>query len=303
LFTEKKETDSHRAIVLLPKSTKMKILAYLTIALLITEGCNNKQEQQIKSLTAEDSTLMREGGKKDSTILAYVKSMNDIQDNLDSIKAAEKILSVGAFGSEHHPNAVEDIRNINAQLLRYHKEIYSLENKLRSLDSKNKEIQKMEGHLAQELAEKDSGIAVLQKKIVGMNDSLRTVMQQFNDSMVVINNQKNQISDMTTEIHTVYYAVGTVKEFKKNGVITREGGFAGIGRNTEMKQDFNTQYFTQEDMTKLSIIPLNSKFEKVITKHPSTSYSVTNNSKADSLIIKDPASFWSTSKYLVVVVK
>ena len=281
----------------------MKKLAYLTISLLIIEGCDSKQEQQIRSLTTQDSALMRESGKKDSAILAYVKSMNDIQDNLDSIKAAEKILSIGAFGSEHKPNAVEDIRNINAQLLRYHREIYSLENRLRALDSKNKEIQKMEGHLAQELAEKDSGIAVLQKKLVGMNDSLRTVMQQFNDSMIVINNQKSKISDMTTEIHTVYYAIGTVKEFKKHGVISREGGFAGIGRNTEMKPDFNTAYFTKEDMTKLNVIPLNSKFEKVITTHPSDSYSVTHNSKADSLIIKDPASFWSTSKYLVVVVK
>jgi len=246
---------------------------------------------------------MRESGKKDSTILAYVKSMNDIQDNLDSIKASEKILSVGAFGSEHKTNAVEDIRNINAQLLRYHKEIYSLEKKLRSIDSKNKEIQKMETHLAQELAEKDSGIAVLQKKLVSMNDSLRTVMDQFNDSMVVINRQKSTISDMTTQIHTVYYAIGTVKEFKKNGVITREGGFAGIGRNTEMKQDFNTNYFTSDDMTKLNILPLNSKFEKLVTTHPKASYTITNNSKSDSLIIKDPVLFWSTSKYLVVVVK
>ncbi len=281
----------------------MKTLAYLAIAVLIIEGCNNKQEQQIKSLSAQDSTLMRESGKKDSTILAYVKSMNDIQDNLDSIKASEKILSIGAFGSETKPNAVQDLKNINAQLLRYHKEIYSLENKLRSIDSKNKEIQKMETHLAQELAEKDSGIAVLQKRIAGMNDSLRTVMDQFNDSMVVINRQKGTINNMTTEIHTVYYAIGTVKEFKKNGVITREGGLAGIGRSTEMKQDFNTNYFTKDDMTKLNVLPLNSKFEKIVTNHPKESYIITNNAKADSLIIKDPVAFWSASKYLVVVVK
>ncbi|HXP48584.1 MAG TPA: hypothetical protein VN922_01455 [Bacteroidia bacterium] len=281
----------------------MKTLAYLAMAVLIIEGCNTKQAQQIKSLSTEDSTLMRESGKKDSTILAYVKSMNDIQDNLDSIKASEKILSVGAFGSENKHTAVQDIRNINAQLLKYHREIYTLEKKLRSIDSKNKEIQKMETHLAQELAEKDSGIAVLQKRLAGMNDSLRTVINQFNDSMVVINRQKSAISDMTTQIHTVYYAIGTIKEFKKNGVITREGGFAGIGRNTEMKQDFNANYFAKDDMTKLNILPLNSKFEKLVTTHPKASYMVTNNSKADSLIIKDPVLFWSVSKYLVVVVK
>jgi hypothetical protein len=281
----------------------MKTLAYITLAILVMEGCNTKQQQQIKDLSYQDSTLMQESGKKDSTIIAYVKSMNEIQDNLDSIKAAEKILSVNSMGGEHKHNAIEDIRSINAQLLKYHKEIYALEKRLRSIDSKNKEIEKMEGHLAQELAEKDSGIAVLQKRLLDKNDSLRTVMQQFNDSMVVINRQKGTISDMTTEIHTVYYAVGTSKEFKENGVLTKEGGFAGIGRSTELKPNFNTTYFTKDDMTKLSVLPLNSRFKKVITTHPPDSYSVTNNAKADSLIIKDPVAFWSTSKYLVVEVK
>ena len=76
-----------------------------------------------------------------------------------------------------------------------------------------------------------------------------------------------------------------------------------IGRSTEMKQNFNVGYFTKDDMTKLQVIPLNSKFEKVVTNHPTNSYQVTNNSKSDSLIIKDPEAFWSSSKYLIVVVK
>ena len=85
----------------------------------------------------------------------------------------------------------------------------------------------MQAHIAQELAEKDSGIAVLQSELAEKNDTLRTMMKEFNDSLVVINRQRGTISNMTTEMHTVYYAVGTVKEFKKKGVITRSGGFAG----------------------------------------------------------------------------
>ncbi len=281
----------------------MKTLAYISIATLIVSGCNNKQEQQIKTLSTQDSTLMREGGKKDSTILAYVKSMNDIQDNLDSIKSAEKILSMNTNGFENRKNAVEDIRSINNQLLKYHREIYALENKLRKIDSENKEIKKMENHLSQELAEKDSGIAVLQKQLAGKNDSLRNIIHQFNDSMVVIGNQNGKISRMTTEMHTIYYAVGTTKDFKKSGVITKEGGFVGIGRTAAVNPNVNTSYFTKADMTNLNVIPLNNKFEKVITTHPASSYTVTTNHKSDSLIIKDPAAFWSESKYLVVVVK
>jgi len=281
----------------------MKAITYISLAILIFEGCNTKQDQQIKSLSMQDSVLMRSTVMKDSTITAYVKTINDVQDNLDSIKAAEKILSVNSFGSENKRSIVGDIRIINIQLLKYHREIYSLEKKLKLMDSKNKEIQKLEIHLANELAEKDSAIAALQGKLAKMNDSLVTVIEQFNDSMKVINSQNGLIADLTTQINTVYYAVGTTKEFKKNNVITKDGGFIGIGRTSEMKKNFNTEYFAKEDMTKLTIIPLMGKFDKILTNHPGNSYTVTNNHKSDSLVIKSPALFWSISKYLVVVIK
>lgn len=281
----------------------MKALAYLSIAVLIMEGCNTKQDQQIKTLSMQDSALMRSSEMKDSTITAYVKTINEVQDNLDSIKASEKILSINSFGSEHKRDIVGDIRSINIQLLRYHREIYSLEKKLKLVDTKNKEIQKLEIHLSNELAEKDSEIAVLQGLISKSNDSLTAIINQFNDSMKVINSQNGLITDMTTELNTAYYAIGTTKELKEHNVITKNGGFIGIGRTSEMKKNFNTDYFTKEDITKLMVIPLMGKFDKVLTNHPSNSYTVTNNHKSDSIIIKLPVLFWSESKYLVVVIK
>jgi hypothetical protein len=281
----------------------MKTVLYISIAMLIIDGCSNKQAKQIESLTMSDSALMKENTQKDSSIIAYVRAMNEIQDNLDSIKTTEHILSINITGNENKKNIVGDIRAINAQLLKYHHEIYSLEKKLNLVNSKNKEIQKMEAHLSEELTEKDSEIAVLQEQLVKTNDSLKAVVQQFNDSMLVINSLNGEITDMTTELNTVYYSVGTMKEFKKNGVVTKEGGIVGIGRTTEMKKNANTDYFTKADMKKLLVIPLMSKFEKLVTNHPSSSYTVTNNHKSDSLIIKYPGLFWSISKYLVVVVK
>jgi hypothetical protein len=188
-------------------------------------------------------------------------------------------------------------------LIQYHKEIYSLQHRLKSETSQNSEILRMNKHLTQELADRDSGIVVLQQKLSMTNDSLKTVVQQFNDTMVVVNRQKSTIAGMTIVMHTVYYVVGTKKELKKNGVVTNEGGFAGIGRTASMKENFNAACFTNGDMTQVRVIALNKRFDKLVTSHPSDSYVVTNNKKSDSLIIKDAASFWSTSKYLVVVVR
>jgi hypothetical protein len=281
----------------------MKILMYLSIAALILQGCNSKQNEQIKSLSIQDSTLMRETALKDSTIVAYVKTINDVQDNLDSIKIAEKILSVNTFGNESKKNIVADIRSINIQLLKYHREIYSLEKKLKSVDTKNKEIQKLETHLTIELAERDSAIAGLQGKLSKMNDSIVTLNRQFNDSMVVINTQNEEIAYMTNQLNTVYYTMGTIKELKQHNIVSKDGGFIGIGRTTELKKNLNTEYFAVENMQTLKVIKLNSKFEKLLTNHPASSYTVTNNHKSDSIIIKYPVLFWSISKYLVVVIK
>src|ERR1700733_4282259 len=113
----------------------MKILLYISIAAFVLQGCNSKQNEQIKTLSTQDSTLMRDAALKDSTIVAYVKTINDVQDNLDSIKVAENILSVNTFGNESKKNIVSDIRSINVQLLKYHREIYTLEKKLKSVDT------------------------------------------------------------------------------------------------------------------------------------------------------------------------
>jgi len=281
----------------------MKILMYLSIAALALQGCNSKQNEQIKSLSTQDSTLMREAALKDSTIVAYVKTINDVQDNLDSIKVAEKILSVNTFGNESKKNIVSDIRSINVQLLKYHREIYSLEKKLKSVDTKNKEIQKLEIHLTIELAERDSAIAGLQGRLSKMNDSIVTLNRQFNDSMVVINTQNEEIAYMTNQLNTVYYTMGTIKELKEHNIISKDGGFIGIGRTTELKKNLNTEYFAVDNMQTLKVIKLNTRFEKLLTNHPASSYTVTNNHKSDSIIIKYPVLFWSISKYLVVVVK
>ncbi|HCT70119.1 MAG TPA: hypothetical protein DF409_02750, partial [Bacteroidales bacterium] len=64
------------------------------------------------------------------------------------------------------------------------------------------------------------------------------------------------ISEQTEELNTAYYVIGTKKELRDQNIITMEGGFAGIGRNKKMKEDFNQDYFTRVDITQLKSIPV-----------------------------------------------
>ena len=88
-----------------------------------------------------------------------------------------------------------------------------------------------------------------------------------------------------------------------NGVITKEGGFIGLGKNTVLKNDFNKSYFNEIKIDELSELTLGVKTVELITSHPSNSYEMIGSNKVDKFIILDADLFWSNSKYLVLEVK
>jgi hypothetical protein len=284
----------------------MKITACILFASLVFAGCqNSKQERQIKELSSQDSVLLQKTQEKDSTIMAYIHSLNDIEDNINDIKRKENIISMSGKKEGNNSESgsiVADIKGLDALIVKNHKEIIALEKKLQNTNKRDVEIKRMITNLTAELSDKETQIADLEVKLARANDTIRLIVAQFNDSMIVIGRQRMEITAMKTEINSVYYAFGTYKELKKQGVLTKLGTVMGVGGMPTLKQDFNTSYFTSATMNDLHAIPLYAKFQKLVTNHPTDSYKVTGNGKADYFVITDPALFWSTSKYLVIIV-
>ena len=114
---------------------------------------------------------------------------------------------------------------------------------------------------------------------------------------------KKTIDDQTTRLHTAYYTTGTAKELESKKIITKEGGFLGLGKSKKMTPNVNNSAFTNIDITKTSTIPLEAKDAVVLTSHPSDSYTIEHKGKeVSNLVITNPDKFWEASKYLVVVV-
>jgi chromosome segregation ATPase len=284
----------------------MKRYLVILLALPLFFACHNSKDQaEIKDLNGKDSALTVKTNTQDSTIMAYIKSFNDIEDNLDTIKTKAKILTINNGGDAENRQAeiVANIRSIGDLMLKNKKEIAMLEGRLKKSNGQNAELQKMIAHLTEELNEKDAQIASLQSQLAESNGALKDMITKFNDSMQVVAKQKEQITQISNDMNTVYYAVGTMKELKKKGVVSKEGSIVGIGGTAELKQNFDVSYFTKADARNLQGIALYSKFDKVVTNHPSSSYRITGTSKSDSLVITDAKSFWGQSKYLVVIVK
>jgi len=274
-------------------------------------SCN---KQKIKQLELKSDSLTQQANLKDESINEFIKSFNDIQDNLDSIKRKEMIITEQTeLKTELQKKAKdqinEDVNTIYQLLLDTRSKLDDVRKKLGKSNFKVEELEKMVNHLTQQLEEKDREIAALKEELENMNIEITALTmdvgnlkQQNAEKETLIKDQEGVINDKITELNTAYYVVGTKKDLKDNNIITAEGGFIGIGKNKKLKQDFNDKFFTKIDITKTTQIPIPGKKPKIITNHPTESYKISGEGDSAILEIINANSFWKSSKYLVVVI-
>ena len=101
--------------------------------------------------------------------------------------------------------------------------------------------------------------------------------------------------------------VGTYDDLNEAGIVSKSGGFIGIGRRQGTNSEMPLDRFTQIDRTKVTTIPINMKRAVVVSKHPENSYELVmdeNDSKQVSYLrILNPAKFWELTRFLVISTK
>jgi DNA repair exonuclease SbcCD ATPase subunit len=268
-------------------------------------SCNNATDSasspELEALKLENEKLKAESMAKDQSIDEFLQSLNEIEENLNTIKEREKIVRISSASIENQNSKQEqiaaDINMIGQLLLENKNRIASLNKKLKAAGIKSAELEKIIEGLNRKIDEKDSEIASLKEELTIANAALEKLFAEYNQRL-------EELDDKSSKLNTAYYVIGTKKELLEKGVITKEGGFVGIGKTQKLKSDFNKDYFTKIDITSVSSIPLLAKKASVITSHPSSSYSIEGSkSKAEKLSISSPEEFWSTSKYLVIIVE
>ncbi len=276
-------------------------LLILLIATTLFFSCNNDElENRIDDLQQDSLNAINELNGKEEEILTYISSLNEIQENLVEIKEREKLMTTRFDkGNEITPNMkeqiLEDINLINGLLQENKDKMAALSSRLKKSNLKIAELEKMIEMLAVQVQEKDAQIADLQTKLAQANEQIKVLFEEYNLRLEELGEQEDLLN-------TAYYCFGTSKELLANGVITKEGGFIGIGKTQKLADEFNKKYFTQVDITVTNEINLAATKAKVVTNHPSSSYEIKGEKTADRIIIKDPEAFWSASKYLVVIV-
>lgn len=297
-----------------PKAMKRIIFALVIPVMMLAAGCNQTKEE-IAMLKAKNDSLVSVSQVKDSTVADFVSAFNDIQANLDSIKMKEKIISKATEGNSEIKrktrNQINSDINLIYKLQRDNRAmIASLRTKLKNAGAQTVEMERMIDNLNKQVEEKDMQIAQLKDDLTKVNVqvtdlSAKVVDLNANvDNLSTLNKEKEQvIADKTSELNTAYYVMGTTKDLKEKKIVTKEGGFIGLGRTKELIPEIDKKSLTKVDITNLSVIPIMKNKVAILTTHPKDSYRLTGKNQADSLVITNQKEFWSLSKVLVLNVK
>ena len=283
----------------------MKKLFVFVMCMTAMVACNQKKSEPADlRLTQQTDSLNRIIAQKDNEINDMMATMNDIEEGFRAINAAEDRVSVARQGEG--ASAAERIRE-NMQFIRQRMQqnrelINKLRNQLRQSSVKGDELRRTLDNLTQQLEEKDSQLKALQAELEAKNIQIGELTEQVTDLSTDVSNlkeettQKSQtITAQDKQLHTAWFVFGTKKELKEQRII--EDGEV-------LRSNFNQSYFTKIDIRVDKEIKLYSRSAKMLTDHPSSSYTLTQDANKQYVLrITNPEQFWSTSKYLVILVK
>lgn len=274
----------------------------LSVASVAFTSCKNDQEKAVNpladSLAAINGNLSGKLNEKEAALQEFISSFNEIQENLNAIKNKEKIITTSSANGDvksKQGQIKEDIQSIYDLMAKNKNRIGSLTKKLKDSNLKIEGLEKMIENLQNSINQKDDEIADLKTKMEGLNIEL----SNLNTNYKAVEAESATKTDM---LNTAYYAIGTLKELKEKKVISREGGFIGLGKTTKVSSDFNKEYFTKIDIEQALSINIGAKKVKIITTHPEGSYKLVGEKPIEKIEITNAKDFWGASKYLVIVI-
>ncbi|MEO5569879.1 MAG: hypothetical protein ABIT08_17545 [Bacteroidia bacterium] len=278
-------------------------LFFILFSLLLS--CKNYKEE-FAQVSLERDSLIYAADLKDSSLRLFMKAFDEIEANLDTItqkqKALEKdSLQIAEIKTDQRDRINDDIAIINRMLERNRKLISDLQQQNKLKNNRIAEFQVLADNLRQQVESKEAELIPLKAQLDEKQQHLETLKLQT-DSITTNNSSlENQLKEKIEKLNTAYYIIDNIKTLRSYNILDSKGGFLGIGKNQLLKQDFKTDNFTKINIEETTSIPLDCKEAKIITNHPSDSYTfVKEGDIIKSISIKDFDKFWGASKYLVI---
>jgi len=279
---------------------------YIFIAaasLIMMTACKDTQKDE--SVVRQRDSLLAVIDERETSVNDFITSFNEVERNLDEVTAKQHIIlmnsSKGDMKEDQKTRINSEIKAINDLMDANTKKLQQLNKRLNRSDKKNMQLEKTIALLNDQLNQKYAELTDLNERLNALNAQVAQ-LQTSVDTLSAQNMAQTQtINEKTEQLHTAYYIVGHSKDLQKANLIDKKGGLLGIGRTSKLSENVDNSMFTKIDYIQTTSIPVNSKDAKLITTHPTDSYTWDKTEKMiNSLMITDPEKFWSASKYLVI---
>ncbi|HZL77159.1 MAG TPA: hypothetical protein VFB97_05610 [Bacteroidales bacterium] len=278
----------------------------LFVGVIVFSLYNHEHKKLINLMETQNISFTDKVNARDSVINEWITTFDDVEKNIAIIKEKEKLITVNSSNAEISKDkrlqVLADIKTINTLLDQNKKKIAFLNAQLNKSGGTIKILQTKISELEFSVKQNENEISELKTALVEKKfvvDSLNIQVAVMQDTIA----KKNEkISTQTYEMNKAFYTIGTYKELKAEGLLTKEGGFIGLGKTESLTGTLPDSAFVQIDITKMNSILVNSKSAKLISEHPAGSYEFVrdNDKRIVSIEIKDPDQFWKISKYAVV---
>lgn len=288
------------------KCLTMRTLLFIFSASFLLVACttNNSENtsenlEQLARLENKVLQLELDNEMKDSMLNESISFFNEIQRNLATIQLKEDEIRDLTRNPEKPDDSkakiLQEIQYINYLRTENTRKINLLQNQLQNTNLKNKQFVEMISRLEIQLKDKEQEIEALQIELQKSDIEYAKMFDRYQEEVL-----KNE--NLRTELNTVYFALGSLKELTKNGVITQIKGFAGLGKKVVLKEDFNENYFSKSSIQESVNLPLSGKNIRLISDHPSFSYKIEKKGETEYLKITNSDAFWKVSNYLVLLI-
>lgn len=266
------------------------------------------KSERIIALQNSNDSLSSVIYERDSLMNDMMETFTQIESDLAFIREQRNMISVTTDNRDlqksRQDQIVQDVKDLAVLLEESRVRLASLESKLKASGAKISSLEKRIVELSADLDARNSEILALTQELEKKNYEVGVLNEQIQTMEIARVEQDKILRSKDSEIdefNKAYFAMGTSKELIEKGLVSKEGGFLGIGKTKSLSPSAKNELFETLDIRETTSLPVQADKAKLISEHPFGSYEfVKENEKITALAINNPKEFYKFSKYVIV---
>ena len=286
----------------------------LIAVVLAAAGCESKATKerlaQLTTVSAEKDSLlamMSENTRLLSDISTELAKVKEVRRPVSAVKASESPL---ASSVSYRDSIKTRISDVVTRVNQAESRLAATQRRIRGMGALSDSMKAQLAMAEQTMGELRTTLETQKQAIEGLETQVNDLKGQNTQLAVEKAALNDTLRTAVTDNNTVYYVIGTKDELKEKGIIQEEGSkFLFFGAKALVPGwNLDPTVFTKTDRRELNEIdlPNNDKWYKIVSRQNlqylnGATQSKDGKVKGDVIHITEPARFWATSPFLIIV--